>query len=191
MYGSYDEKFSCMRVFLMYMMTLPGKKLSFMGNEFAQFREWDYENQLEWFMLKYPRHTEMSRFVRRLNHFYLENSQLWEIDDGWDGFEWIEANQNEFNIISYRRKNIAGEELTVVLNFSPTRHNNYKIKVPQKGTYKEILTTDEYCYGGTGIVNGELKSRALYKNKNNPISGRTYIIEADLPAYGGLIFKKT
>lgn len=71
MFGEYDDKFACMRAFLMYMMTLPGKKLMFMGCEYAPFREWDYENQLEWFMLDYPRHAQMKDYVRTLNHFIL------------------------------------------------------------------------------------------------------------------------
>ncbi len=191
MFGEYDEKFSSMRVFLMYMMTLPGKKLNFMGNEFAQYREWDYENQLEWFMKDdYPRHIEMSRYVKALNHFYLEHSELWEIDDNWDGFEWIETNQSEFSTLSYRRKNINGEELVVVLNFSNQRHDKYKIKVPEGGIYEEIFTTDEYCYGGCGTKNPKLKSRQLYKNKNNPLRQKTYVIEADLPGYAGIILKR-
>ena len=120
----------------------------------------------------------------------MEDNQLWEIDDFWHGFEWIETNQSEFNIISYRRKNIRGSKLIVVLNFSPERHSSYKVKVPQNGTYREVFTTDEYCYGGTGIHNDEIKSRMLYKNKNNPIQDRTYVIDIDLLAYGGVIFPK-
>ena len=88
MAGSYEEKFATMRAFMTFLMSFPGKKMLFMGTEFAQFREWDFENSLEWFMLQYPRHREMQHFVKTINHLYLSRSSLWEIDDGWDGFEW-------------------------------------------------------------------------------------------------------
>ena len=141
-YGEYDDKFACMRTLLLYMMTLPGKKMLFMGTEYAQFREWDYENELEWFMTDYPRHIEMQRFVKAVNHLYLDSPELWEIDDGWEGFEWIEPDSADENIISYRRKDKKGRELIVVLNFAPVLREHYTVRVPRMGRYEEILTTD-------------------------------------------------
>jgi len=185
MFGDYDQKFSTMRAFLTYMMTTPGKKMMFMGSEFAQFREWDYENELEWFMLKYPRHAEMQRFVAHLNSFYLESKELWEIDNSWDGYEWIATNQSDTNAISYKRKAIDGSVLYVVINFSPVARSNYPIPVDESGAYKEVLTTDEYRFGGNGLVNEKaIKSKCYNSDKQN-------YIEINLPALGGVVFRKT
>ena len=188
MFGDYDQKFSSMRAFLTYMMTLPGKKMMFMGTEFAQFREWDYENQLEWFMLKYPRHSEMQEFVSFLNNFYLQNKALWEIDDSWDGYEWIEANQSDFNVISYKRKSINGEDdLIIVINFSPILRENYYLSVDKDGFYEEALSTDEVCFGGTGILNqGKIEAKKQI-NHNGGIQNH---IEINLPPLSAVIIRK-
>lgn len=186
-FGNYDEKFAGMRTFLMYMMTLPGKKLMFMGTEYAQFREWDYENQLEWFMTDYPRHIEMQRYVERLNKFYLDNNELWEIDDSWDGFEWIEADLSDLNIISYRRKNKKGQELIVVLNFAPVERDSFTVKVPKLGRYEEVFTTDEYEYGGKNVLNSNgIRSRYVA----DQAGGKYSVIDIKLPALGGVILRK-
>ena len=185
MFGSYDDKFGCMRAFLMYMMTLPGKKLMFMGCEYAPFREWDYENQLEWFMLDYPRHSQMKDYVRSLNHFYLEHSPLWEIDDGWDGFEWIDPDRCEDNTLSYIRKSAGGEELIVLLNFASCRREGYKLRVKSKGSYVTLVNSDEAKYGGGGSKLGTMKSKAHREG------GKwVHEISVDLPSYGALIIKK-
>ncbi len=185
MFGGYDDKFACMRAFLMYMMTLPGKKLMFMGCEYAPFREWNYENQLEWFMLDYPRHSQMKDYVRSLNHFYLEHSPLWEIDDGWDGFEWIDPDRCEDNTLSYIRKSAGGEELIVLLNFAPCRREGYKLRVKSKGSYVTLVNSDEAKYGGGGSKLGTMKSKAHREG------GKwVHEISVDLPSYGALIIKK-
>ena len=185
MFGGYDDKFACMRAFLMYMMTLPGKKLMFMGCEYAPFREWDYENQLEWFMLDYPRHSQMKDYVRSLNHFYLEHSPLWEIDDGWDGFEWIDPDRCEDNTLSYIRKSAGEEELIVLLNFAPCRREGYKLRVKSKGSYVTLVNSDEAKYGGGGSKLGTMKSKAHREG------GKwVHEISVDLPSYGALIIKK-
>lgn len=185
MFGGYNDKFACMRAFLMYMMTLPGKKLMFMGCEYAPFREWDYENQLEWFMLDYPRHSQMKDYVRSLNHFYLEHSPLWEIDDGWDGFEWIDPDRCEDNTLSYIRKSAGGEELIVLLNFAPCRREGYKLRVKSKGSYVTLVNSDEAKYGGGGSKLGTMKSKAHREG------GKwVHEISVDLPSYGALIIKK-
>ncbi len=187
MFGEYDDKFAGMRTFLLYMMTLPGKKLTFMGTEFAQFREWDYENELEWFMIEYPRHIEMQRFVRALNKFYLETPELWEIDDTWDGFEWIEADMADLNVLSYRRKDKKGHEIIVVLNFAPVVRENFKVRVPKMGRYEEIMTTDKYEYGGKNRLNEEaVRTRAVIREDGK----RENEIEITLPAMGGVILRK-
>jgi len=118
MYGDYEDKFRQMRTALMLQMTYPGKKLLFMGTEYAQFREWNYEDSLEWFMLDYPSHEHMRTYVSALNAFYLSSPCLWELDFSPKGFEWLYADESERNLIAYRRYSADGESLIVFLNFS-------------------------------------------------------------------------
>jgi len=184
MHGEYEDKFATMRAFLTYMMTFPGKKLTFMGTEFAQFREWDYENQLEWFMLDYPKHIEMRRFVGEINNFYLQHKELWEIDDSWDGFEWIDADLSNMSVISYKRKAKDKSELIVVINFSAVKYDSYKLQVPKRGKYAEIFATDTYKFGGMGILNSE-PVRSVSDEKTE----RLYI-DITLAPLSGVIVKK-
>ncbi len=146
MYGAYEDKFPQMRTFLLMMMTYPGKKLMFMGTEYAQFREWDYENALEFFMLDYPNHRAMRDYVAALNKFYLENPELWEIDFNYSGFKWILADEAEKNTIAYKRVAIKGTELTVMLNFSGT---SQVIQIPKAPgiDLKPIFNTGVYVVG--------------------------------------------
>lgn len=186
MYGAYDEKFASMRTFLTYMMTLPGKKLMFMGSEFAQFREWDYKNSLEWFMTEYPRHAQMQQFVKAINHLYREQPELWEIDDGWDGFQWIDADNADEGILSYRRIDSRGHELIVVLNFVPVQRDNLIVPVPKSGTYAEILNTDRAEFGGEERLNGVCKTTSVKHEDGS----RTHTISMTLPPLGAVIFQK-
>ena len=186
MFGAYDDKFASMRTFLTYMMTLPGKKLTFMGTEFAQFREWDYKNSLEWFMTEYPRHAQMQHFVKELNHLYREHPELWEIDDGWDGFQWIDPDNADEGILSYRRIDSKGHELVVVLNFVPVRRDNLSVQVPKSGVYNEILNSDAEEFGGENRLNGSCKTVSV----KNADGSRTHTISMTLPPHGAVIFQK-
>ena len=118
MYGTYEDKFAQARVALLLMMSYPGKKMLFMGSEFAQFREWNYADGLEWFMLDYPKHYAFREYTAALNRFYLERSELWEIDFSPEGFEWLLADEAEKNLVAFIRKNIKGERVIVILSFS-------------------------------------------------------------------------
>lgn len=118
MHGSYEDKFRQMRASLLLMMTYPGKKLLFMGTEFAQFREWDYENSLEWFMLDYPIHRAMREYTASLNRFYLAHNELWEMDFVQKGFEWLLADEAHKNLVAYKRFDTNGNALIIVINFS-------------------------------------------------------------------------
>ena len=180
MFGEYEDKFACMRAFLVYMITLPGKKMTFMGTEFAPFREWDYQNQLEWFMLDYPMHAKMFEFTSTLNNFYLQTPALWQIDDGWDGFEWIDANLRDMNTITYRRKSSDGASVSVIINFSPVAHERFRLKVPENGTYRVAFSSDDECYGGKNSL-----EKRSFKARRDENGG--YYIDVDIPAYGGLI----
>ncbi|MBO5006081.1 MAG: alpha amylase C-terminal domain-containing protein, partial [Clostridia bacterium] len=171
--------------FMGYMMTFPGKKLIFMGTEYAPFREWDYKNELEWFMLKYPNHSAIKRYVKELNHLYLSSPELWEIDDSWEGFQWIEADQSELNVISYRRIDMQGNEYIVVINFSPEKRAHYTLRVPEEGSYEEIFTSDAERFGGNGTKNGTLRAKTL--ETEGELRAALDIV---LPPYGALVFRK-
>ena len=147
--GSYDDKFSNLRAFYMYMMAHPGKKLLFMGGEFAQFIEWNYKQPLDWLLLDYDRHRQMQAFVRKLNHFYRENTPLWQNDRDWDGFRWIQADDRDNSVISFRRIDRKGREILVVCNFCPVERTGYRMGVPKAGWYVPIFNSDAAEYGGT------------------------------------------
>lgn len=174
--GEYDEKFASLRAFYAYMMAHPGKKLLFMGQEFAQFIEWDYKKQLDWLLLDYDAHKTMQNFVRELNKFYIDNSPLWQIDYSWEGFQWISNDDNAQSIIAFRRKNKEGNEIIAVCNFVPVGRSNYRIGVPIQGSYKRIFSTDDVKYGGKTEP-----ARAGVKAEKKPMHGCDYSIEIEIP----------
>ena len=146
--GEYDMKFSGMRLFLSYMAAHPGKKLLFMGQEFGQFKEWAYDEGLDWLLLDFEKHKKLHRFTKELNHFYLDHPELWEIDYGWEGFQWISGDDKDNSVIAFRRMSKSGDELIALFNFTPVSHEEYRIGVPEKGTYKVVFDSDIAKYGG-------------------------------------------
>ena len=150
--GNYDDKFANLRVFYAYQMAHPGKKLNFMGNELAQFIEWNYTQGLDWVLLDYDRHRQMQAFVRELNHFYLEHPQLWENDSDWDGFQWIDCDDRDRSIVPFRRISRSGKELVVICNFCPVVRERYRVGLPKAGWYVPVLNTDEARFGGYGFM---------------------------------------
>lgn len=152
-FGEYHQKFASYRAFMVYQMTHPGKKLTFMGCEYAPFREWDFENELEWFMLDYDMHKKAQLHSAALNHFYLNERALWELDFSWDGFEWIYPDMNELNVIAYRRIDKKGGELVVAINFSPVTREGFTLAKMNRERYTEVFNTDDAKYGGEGRLN--------------------------------------
>ena len=146
--GNYDDKFNNLRVFFAYQMAHPGKKLNFMGNEFAQFIEWNYKQGLDWLLLDYDRHRQMQSFVRTLNHFYLENRCFWENDSDWDGFRWLSCDDRDNSVIAFRRRSRKGQELIAVCNFCPVLREDYRLPLPKAGWYRPVLNTDDAKFGG-------------------------------------------
>ncbi len=182
MFGDTDQKFAQAKAFLGFMMAHPGKKLLFMGSEFAQFREWDYENGLEWFMIEeYENHRNFHEFVKNLNKFYLDNSPLWEIDFSWEGFSWISNDDYTQSIIVFRRIDEEGNEIIVVCNFVPVSRTDYSFGVPYKGTYIEAFNTSSNV--GAPYLNKRVKSKAI------PMHGYDNSITIDIPAYSTMYFK--
>ena len=161
MSGGYDQKFDSYRAFLGYMMAHPGKKLLFMGQEFAQMKEWNYQQQLDWMLLDYPKHNTMLKYTRKLNRFYAEHPPLWERDDSWDGFSWIANDDYQQSVIAFRRFDDKGEELIVVCNFVPVERREYRIGVPYKGSYKLLFNSDATEFGGSGAAEKAVKSEAI------------------------------
>ena len=179
----YETQFGGLRALYGYMAAHPGKKMLFMGGEFAQFSEWAYQRGLDWMLLDYPAHRQMQAYVKALNHFYLATPQLWEQDTDWRGFEWISHEDNRNNIIAFRRVAKDGSDIVVVVNFSPEEQQEYRIGVPITGTYEEIFTSDKTEFGGSGMANGKLKT------ENKPMHGQEQSIVLKIPRFGVLFFK--
>ena len=179
----YENQFGGLRALYGYMAAHPGKKMLFMGGEFAQFSEWAYQRGLDWMLLDYPAHRQMQAYVKALNHFYLATPQLWEQDTDWRGFEWISHEDNRNNIIAFRRVAKDGSDIVVVVNFSPEEQQEYRIGVPITGTDEEIFTSDKTEFGGSGMANGKLKT------ENKPMHGQEQSIVLKIPRFGVLFFK--
>ncbi len=184
--GEYDMKFEGMRLFLSYMMAHPGKKLLFMGQEFGQFKEWAYEDGLDWLLLDYEKHKKLQDFSKELNHFYLENPQFWEIDYSWEGFSWISSDDNANSTIAFRRISKDGKEIIGVFNFTPNDHKEYRIGVPEAGTYKVIFDSNLKKYGGN-------KSRlsGTYKASKKPMHNFDYSIGLKIGGLNAIFIEKS
>ena len=159
--GDYETKFAGLRAFLGYMMAHPGKKLTFMGTEFGQFREWDFNTGLDWLLFDYPMHVNLKRYVQELGAFYLATPALWEIDYSWDGFKWICDNDRNRNIIAFMRTDKHGKNLIVLINFAPVKRDDYRIGVPDSGVYTEVFNSDMPEYGGWGHTNKDIRTENI------------------------------
>lgn len=162
MQGDYWNKFSNLRAYMAYMYGHPGKKLMFMGCEFGQFIEWREYEELEWKLIdKFDMHRKTHNFFKDLNNFYKNNSELWELDYDGDGFQWIDADNNEQSIYIFIRKSKNVEKYKIfVCNFTPMVYYDFNIGVPEKGVYREIFNTDKKEYGGSGqVIKGNLFSK--------------------------------
>ena len=165
-----------MRAFVSFMMAHPGKKLFFMGTEFAQKNEWNFEKELEWGLLQYQEHQLAQAFFKAVNHFYLSRSELWEIDFSWEGFEWISNDDYQQSVIAFRRKSKDGKELVCVCNFVPVQRENYRIGVPIRGTWAEVFSSDQKEFGGAGVTNGK-----AIKTEDEPMHGCEQSVTLTLP----------
>ncbi len=182
--GSYEEKFANVRALLGFMTAHPGKKLNFMGYEVGQFTEWNHDKEIEWFLINYEYHKKLNIYIKVLNEFYLNNSELWEIDYSWDGFKWISNDDYEQNIISFKRINKNKDELVVVVNFSPVERKNYLIGASE-GTYAEVFNSNDAEFGGTGSGN----SSRILTSKGN-LHGYDSYISLTVPPLSVIFLKK-
>ncbi len=182
MHGDEWQQFANLRLLYGYMWAHPGKKLLFMGSEFAQRREWQHEESLEWHVLEYPLHAGMQRWVRDLNRCYRETPALYEVDFSSEGFEWLDCHDAEASVIAFLRKPRAlGREVLVVCNFTPVVRENYRVGVPRGGLWRERLNSDAREFGGSGQGNlGAVEAAPLASH------GRFHSLSLRLPPLGVL-----
>lgn len=186
MSGDDWQKFANLRAYYGYMYGHPGKKLLFMGGEFGQWTEWNYNTALTWDSLNWEPHRGLSQLVKDLNHLYQTEPALFEVDFEYPGFTWIDANDNDNSVIAFLRTNRAGtENLIFVCNFTPVPRYSYRIGVPEMGFYAEILNTDAQVYWGSDVGNsGGVQSEDISWH-NQP-----YAITLTLPPLSTLVFKR-
>lgn len=175
--GTYEEKFAGVRSFLGYMIAHPGKKLNFMGYEFGQFKEWDYREGLEFFLRdRYELHGKLSVMVRELNEYYKKTPAFYEIEDSWDGFEWLAPDDADRNIVSFIRRDKKGNEVIALVSFSGADAKDYLLGVNRKGKYRIVFSTDDKKYGGEGKLR-----KKVYTAVARPSHGKQYSLPVDMP----------
>ncbi len=184
--GYETDKYANLKCLFGFMYTHPGKKLLFMGGEFAQWREWVHEESLEWHALDYAAHKQVQLWVRDINDLYRKEPALHELDFDPAGFEWVDFNDADRSVISYLRKgNSTHDVILVVCNFTPVAHTDYRIGVPAPGAWREVLNSDAGEYGGSGQGN-----RGMVEARSEPSHGRGYSLSLVLPPLAVLVFKK-
>jgi len=199
MYGSPEDKYASLRAGYAYMFGHAGKKLLFMGQDFGQEREWSEERELDWFLLQERHNLGLHHFVRDLLKLYRKYPAMYELDDSWAGFEWMNADDLDRSTYSFVRKASNGRNsLLFVINMTPVKWENYIVRVPKNKTYKLVLNSDDFEYGGNGSeipqeieakVSANMPEAAATdsaKKENN--EGKAFEIVLDLPAYGAAVF---
>ena len=183
--GLEDDKFRNLMAGYAFMMGHPGKKLLFMGQDFAQAQEWSEARELDWYLLENPNHEKISRWMKALLHIYRRNRCLYELDSSWEGFEWINANDAERSIFSFIRKSKDGKNnLLFVINFTPVERPDYRVGVPRKKTYKLILNSEDPEFFGS-----DSDREISYKAVKSECDGREYSFAYPLPGFGVAVFK--
>ena len=183
--GDEWQRFANLRLLYGYMFTHPGTKLLFMGGEFGQYAEWDFESSLDWNLLEFEPHKNTLNYFSDLNLIYKTTPALFEKGFSNEGFEWISYDDTENSVISYIRKGYNSKnDVIVVCNFTPVTLENYKIGVPKKGKLTELFNSDCKKYGGSGVENSE-----IIISKKNPWNGKEYSIDLNLPPLGIIILK--
>src|SRR5437868_1911265 len=182
--GDEWQKFANLRMFLAWMYGHPGKKLLFMGGEFGQRNEWNHDTNLDWQLLESPRHDGVRRLVQHLNYVYKNEPALWQLDDTYEGFDWIDLHDADNSVVSFLRKSRDGDIVAFVVNATPVVRYNYRLGVPKSGFYRELINTDAEMYGGSNIGNlGSIQTEDV------PWMGREYSILIHLPPLATLAFK--
>lgn len=184
--GDYWQKFANLRVLYSYMIAHPGKKLLFMGSEFAQFTEWNYQKELDWTILDFDMHHKIRSFMKELNDLYKREKALYQLDSDYKGFSWIDHQNNDQSVIAFMRKGIQEDEFIIIIcNFTPIARYDYKIGVPYEGEYEEAFNSDLEKFGGEGVIN-----KNIIKSHNKNWHNQPYSIEIKIPPLGALFIKK-
>jgi 1,4-alpha-glucan branching enzyme len=181
--GDYWQKFANLRAFYGYFMGHPGKKLLFMGGEFGQFSEWSEERELDWLLLDFEMHANLQQYVRDINRYCRQDQAFWQMDDNWQGFEWIDCHDNLQSVISFLRKSQDGDFTVVLCNFTPVVRHDYRIGVPKAGSYREIFNSDSSRYGGSGVGNPDLVAVA------SPWHGQPCSVSVTVPPLATIYLK--
>ena len=181
--GYYVDKFANLRTFFGWQTAHPGKKLNFMGNEFAQFIEWNENQGLDWLLLDYESHRKMQDFVRDLNHLYLDEPAFWQNDSDWNGFRWISCDDRDNSVIAFRRIDDKGHEIVGICNFCPVKREHYRLGLPKAGDWEIILNSDEKKYGGWGTTLPAITA------EKSPWGDLQYSAEFTLPPLSVLFYK--
>lgn len=179
------DKFANLKAGYAFMMGHAGKKLLFMGQEFAQLREWSEERELDWYLLKEPEHQAIQNWMKDLLHLYRKKKALYELDQSWEGFEWINADDAYRSIYSFmRHSKDKKKNLLFVINFTPMEWADYRVGVPRKKQYKLILNSDDVQYGGKGA-----ERPVIYRAQKQECDGRPFSFAYKLPPYGVAVFE--
>lgn len=182
--GDVWQSFANLRLSYGFMMGHPGKKLLFMGGEFAQYSEWSEARSLDWHLLQYADHQEMQAYVKELNHLYTEESAFWAEDFDPNGFQWIECDDAESSIVSFVRRS-EEKELVFLCNFTPVVHRGFSLGVPQEGVYHERLNSDAAHFGGSDVIN-----TVPLQSKAEPAGRCPFRVELDVPPLGMVILER-
>lgn len=181
--GDEWQRFANLRCLYTYMYSQPGKKLLFMGQEFAQWHEWKHEGSLDWHLTHFDRHSQVQATLQALNTLYKSEKAL-QLDHDPQGFQWVDASDKEQCVISYLRKSYDGKEVILcVFNFTPMPRHNYQIGVPFAGQWEEIFNSDDGKFGGANITNGTVESSPV------PQHGQPNLVNLSLPPLGGIFLK--
>ena len=185
MNGDYDRKFASLRALFGFQYGHPGKKLNFMGSEFGQFIEWNWQQSLDWMLLGYRKHEELRRFVRALNRLYTGSPALYEIDRSWDGFKWLNVDDSGRSSVAFLRSAPEQDSYIVcVSNFTPVSYENFTLGLPAAGTLVEVLNSDDEQYGGNGEGN-----KGLINARKEPFLDMQYSAHITLPGMSTVFFR--
>jgi 1,4-alpha-glucan branching enzyme len=183
--GDEWQKFANLRMFHAWMFGHPGKKLLFMGGEFGQWHEWNHDTELDWHLAKSPLHDGLRRLIQHLNHLYKSETALWDLDDTYEGFEWIDFSDAANSVVAFARKSRGGDIILFIVNATPVVRYAYRMGAPRAGYYREIINTDAETYGGTNIGN-----LGGVTTTDEPHHNRVHSLRVNLPPLACVALKK-
>ena len=186
MFGDYEQKFATLRSLYGFQFGHPGKKLCFMGSEFGQFIEWNYEQSLDWLLLDYPKHHQMKDYYKALNELYLSTPAMYEVDKSWDGFKWLNVDDRDHSAVAFLRSSSPESKSYIVCacNFIPNENRGFVIGLPENGKLREILSSDDVRFGGSGLHNSK-----VIEAVEKPFNEHPYSAAIDLPPLSAVYFE--